>query len=88
MRRGTRLHTNQAGSLFLEKGQNLTASQLAAHNYATRPINAMHLKNVLRKINTNRSNFNHGRLLIPRGYRKSQLWHIAMPLEGSRPPHQ
>jgi hypothetical protein len=41
-----------------------------------------------RKINTNRDNYAHGRLLFPRGSWKPQLWHIAMPLGGSRPPHQ
>jgi hypothetical protein len=45
------------------------------------------LKNRLRKINTNRDNFGHGRLLFPRGLCKPLLWHIVMPLGGSRPLH-
>lgn len=55
---------------------------------STLRVNAVDLKNVLRKINTNRDNFAHGRLLFPRGSWKPQPWHIAMPLGGSRPQHQ
>jgi hypothetical protein len=45
--------------LFLEEGQYLTPPQLSAENHTTLRINAMDLKNVLRKINTNRDNVCH-----------------------------
>ncbi len=45
--------------MFLEKRQHLTSPQLAAENHTTRRINAMDLKNVLRKINTNSDNLCH-----------------------------
>ena len=47
----------------------------------------MDLNYVLRKINTDRDSFLRGRLLIPSGSSKPQFWHIAMPLDGSRPLH-
>ncbi len=53
------LHTNQAGPLFLEEGQHLSPPQLSAENHTTLRINAMDLKNVLRKIDTNRDNVCH-----------------------------
>jgi hypothetical protein len=87
MRGGTGLHANQAGPLFLEEGQHLSPPQLSAHDHRTIRVNAVDLKYVLRKINTNRDNFLHGRLLFPRGSWKPQLWHIAMPAGGSRPLH-
>jgi hypothetical protein len=67
MRRGAGLHTNQAGRLFPEEGQHLTPPQLTAHDHGPRRVNAVDLKNVLRKINTDCDNFGHGRLLFPRG---------------------
>ena len=48
-----RLHTNQAGRLLLEEVQHLTPSQLMARDHGTHRVNAVDLKNVLRKINTN-----------------------------------
>ena len=43
------------------------AGAVPAGHHLTRPINAVDLKDVLRKIDTDRGNFVHGRLLIPRG---------------------
>jgi len=88
MRGGARLHTNQAGPLFREERQHLSPPQLSADDHATLRVEAVDLKYVLRKINTNRDNFVHGRLVFPRGPWKPQLWHIAMPAGGSRPLHQ
>ena len=67
MRGGARLNTHQTGRLLLEEGQYLTPSQLTADNRVALRVNAVDLKNVLRKINTNRDNFGHGRLLFPCG---------------------
>ncbi len=53
--------------MFLEEGQHLSAPQLATDNHRTIRVNAVNLKNVLRKINTYRDNFLHGRLLFPCG---------------------
>jgi hypothetical protein len=76
MRGRTRLHTNQAGRLFLEEGQHLTPPQLTTEEHGAIGVNAMDLEDGLRKINTYRDNFAHGRLLFPRGSAKPQLWHL------------
>jgi hypothetical protein len=70
MRRGTGLHANQAGGLFLEEGQHLGSPQLPAEHNRTFPINTVDLKNVLRKIDTYCDNFLHGWLLFPCGSQK------------------
>jgi hypothetical protein len=67
VRGGAGLHTHQAGRLFLEEGQQLGPPQLPAHDHGPRRVNAVDLKNVLRKINTDCDNFVHGRLLFPCG---------------------
>jgi hypothetical protein len=74
--------------MVLEEGQNPSPPQLTAEDHRPLRVNAMDLKYVLRKINTDRDSFVHGRLLFPGGSSKPQLWHIAMPLDGSRPLHQ
>ena len=53
--------------LFLEEGQHLTPPQLSADDHSTLGVNAVDLEYVLRKINANRDNFVHGRLLFPCG---------------------
>jgi hypothetical protein len=62
MRGGASLQAYNACSLLLEEWQNLPTPQLPAHNNLARRINAMDLKDVLRKINSDRDNFVHGRL--------------------------
>jgi len=49
-----RLHTDQAGRLLLEERQHLSPPQLSADNHGTLSINAVDLKYILRKIDTNR----------------------------------
>ena len=88
MRRGAGFHANQAGRLFLEKRLHLTPPQLTSDDNATFGINTVDLKNILRKINTYRDNFIHGRLLFPRDSDEPPFWHTTMPLGGSRPRHQ
>jgi hypothetical protein len=61
---------------------------LAADNHRAQTINAMDLKYVLRKINTDCDNFVHGRLLFPCGSDEPPFWHNVMPSGGSRPLHQ
>ena len=54
MRRGAGLHADQARRLFPEKRQNVAASQLLADYRLPRRIDAVDLKNALRKINPDR----------------------------------
>lgn len=87
-RRGAGLHANQPRRLFLEERQNLRASQLAADKHCSLGIDAMELKNVLRKASTNCDNFAHRRLLLPCGSYKPTIWQNVIPSGGSRPLHQ
>ena len=50
-----------------EFSQNVRYGFRLCENHATPRINAVDLKNVLRKINANRDNFVHGRILFPYG---------------------
>jgi hypothetical protein len=59
MRCRASFHANQAGRQLLEKGDHLAASELSPDCYLTQPINAVDLKNVLRKIKADRDNFSH-----------------------------
>jgi hypothetical protein len=68
VRRGARFHPDQTRWLFLEEGKHPASPQLATENHAALRVNAMDLKNVLRKIDTYRDSFIHGRLLFPCGY--------------------
>jgi hypothetical protein len=54
-----RLNTNQTGRQLPEKGHHLTASELSPDRHLTQPINAVDLKNILRKIKADRDNFSH-----------------------------
>ena len=67
MRGGAGFHANQARRLLVEEGQHLPPPQLPAEDHATVGVNAVDLKNVLRKINSDCDNFSHGQLLFPYG---------------------
>jgi hypothetical protein len=64
---GAGFHSDQARRQILKKRQHPGAPQLAAEDHASLRVNAMDLKNILRKIDTYRDNFAHGRLLFPCG---------------------
>jgi hypothetical protein len=53
VRRRASLDSDQAGRQFLEKCQDVPAPQLTAYDHLTGCINAMHLKDRLRDIQTN-----------------------------------
>jgi hypothetical protein len=59
VRRGTGLDPHQAGRQPFEKGQHLPTPQLLADHGLARSFNAMNLETVLRKVETNRTNFFH-----------------------------
>jgi hypothetical protein len=65
--RGAGFHADETTGLFLKKRQNPGPAQLAADHDMAFIVNAVDLENVLRKINTNRDNVVHGRLLFPCG---------------------
>jgi len=67
MGRGAGLDADKTTGQLLEKRQYPRPAQLAADHGPSRCIDAVDLENILRKINTDRDNFVHGRLLFPCG---------------------
>src|ERR1700730_14921787 len=63
MSASTGLHAYKARRQLLEKTQQLAATKLAATPLSTFRINAVNLKNVLRKVQTDCGNLHGGRLL-------------------------
>ena len=57
----TGFHGNDARRHLTEKGQDLVPAQLLANDRVAGAINSMHLKHVLRQIQTDCSNFRHDR---------------------------
>ena len=82
-----RFNADKTGRLLRKERQNLAAPQLTAHNRSTRPINARHLKHVLREIKPDRGNFVHGRLPFGGSSTATAFWHLDAG-GGSRPQHQ
>jgi len=87
VRTRTGLKTHQARRLLLEKCQNLTTAQLTANDCLTKLINPVHLKDGLRKIQTNRGNFAHRTAPFLAVLKATALWHLDAG-GGSRPLHQ
>ena len=80
--RGTSFHADQARRKLGKELQDLAAAQLTTDNNLALLINAMHLKNVLRDIQTDRTNLFHG--WFPScGSNDTAFWHIAMPVGGA-----
>ncbi len=77
------LHPHKTRRQLLEKGENLPAAQLAADNGLARRINAVDLKNGLRKIQPDRGNFCHRTAPFLAVHTETALWHIAMPVVGA-----
>jgi hypothetical protein len=59
VRRGARLHANQARRQLPEERHHLAASQSFADNNFLLAINAVHVKDILREIQTDCANFLH-----------------------------
>ena len=60
VRRPARLHADQAGRQLAEKRQHLRAPHGPAHHDRARPIDPVHLKNLLRDIDADHANLFHG----------------------------
>jgi hypothetical protein len=63
MRTGAGFHGDQAGRLLSKKRKHLAAPQLFAENDSTGSIGPMHLKHILRQIQSDRANIHCGRFL-------------------------
>src|ERR1700730_14618806 len=87
MSASTGLHAYKARRQLLEKTQQLAATKLAATPLSTFRINAVNLKNVLRKVQTDCGNLHGGRLLSNHA---APIAAVALRCRGSRgrPPHQ
>src|SRR5262249_4050811 len=60
VRRRARLQANQTGRQSTEERQNLRTPKLLAHNRRSLCIDPVHLKNMLRQVQSDRSNLAHG----------------------------
>src|SRR5262249_31365960 len=60
VRRRARLQAKQTGRQSTEERQNLRTPKLLAHNRRSLCINPVHLKNMLRQVQSDRSNLAHG----------------------------
>src|SRR5215475_3213878 len=60
VRRRARLQANQTGRQSTKERQNLRTPKLLAHNRRSLCIDPVHLKNMLRQVESDRSNFAHG----------------------------
>ncbi len=67
------LATMPPGFTSRSGGSHLAPPQPAAEDHTTLPINAMDLKYVLRKINTNRDNFSHRTAPVSRWFMKTTI---------------
>jgi hypothetical protein len=59
---GARFHGNRAGRLIGKKAKYLIAAKLLPEQHNSRPICAVRLENVLRQVQSDCVNFQHGRL--------------------------
>jgi hypothetical protein len=86
MRPPARLNRHQGRRQLLEEGQNLGAPQLAAQRRPIFRIDAVQLKETLRRIHPNARNLVHGRLLSDEVFDKPH--HGTLMPVGGRPPQQ
>src|SRR5262249_48860064 len=84
-RRRARLQANQTGRQSTEERQNLRAPKLLAQNRPSLRINPVHLKNMLRQVQSDRSNLTHGWLPFAADSIRQQFG-TQMP-QGGHPPH-
>src|SRR5262249_39767976 len=78
------LQANQTGRQSTEERQNVRTSKLLAQNRRSLCIDPMHLKNMLRQVQSDRSNLAHG--WLPSLLIRSQQFGTQMP-QGGHPPH-
>src|SRR5262245_43027988 len=85
VRRRARLQANQTGRQLTEERQNLRTPKLLAQNRRSLCINPVHLKNMLRQVQSDRSNLAHGWLPFAAVSIRQQFG-TQMP-QGGHPPH-
>src|SRR5262249_44886243 len=85
VRRRARLQANETGRQSTEERQNLRTPKLLAQNRRSLCINAVHLKNMLRQVQSDRSNLAHGWLPFAAVSIRQQFG-TQMP-QGGHPPH-
>src|SRR5215510_14732676 len=85
VRRRARLHANQTWRQSTEERQNLRTPKLLAQNRRSPCIDPVHLKNMLRQVQSDRSNLAHGWLPFAADSMRQQFG-TQMP-QGGHPPH-
>src|SRR5215472_353295 len=85
VRRRARLQANQTWRQSTEERQNLRTPKLLAQNRRSLCINPVHLKNMLRQVQSDRSNLTHGLLPFAADSIRQQFG-TQMP-QGGHPPH-
>src|SRR5262249_26585474 len=85
VRRRTRLHPNQAARKPAEEHQYLRTPKLLAQNCRSLLIDPVHLKNMLRQVQSNCRNLAHGWLSVAADSINQQFG-TQMP-QGGHPPH-
>src|SRR5262249_32788987 len=85
VRRRARLQANQTGRQSTEERQNLRTPKLLAQNRRSLCIDPVHLKNMLRQVQSDRSNLAHGWLPFAAVSIRQQFG-TQMP-QGGHPPH-
>src|SRR5262249_53893842 len=85
VRRRARLQANQTGRQSTEERQNLRTPKLLAQNRRSLCIDPVHLKNMLRQVQSDRSNLAHGWLPFAADSIRQQFG-TQMP-QGGHPPH-
>src|SRR5262249_34490703 len=85
VRRRARLQANETGRQSTEERQNLRTPKLLAQNRRSLCINPVHLKNMLRQVQSDRSNLAH-RWLQVAAVSIRQQFGTQMP-QGGHPPH-
>src|SRR5262249_16248940 len=85
VRRRARLQANQTGRQSTEERQNLRTPKLLAHNRPSLCIDPVHLKNMLRQVQSDRRNLAHGWLPFAAVSIRQQFG-TQMP-QGGHPPH-
>src|SRR5262249_49828939 len=85
VRRRARLQANQTGRQSIEERQNLRTPKLLPQNRRSLCIDPVHLKNMLRQVQSDRSNLAHGWLPFAAVSIRQQFG-TQMP-QGGHPPH-
>jgi len=86
VRRRAGFHANQAGFFPSEKFDDLWAAQPSSDGHPSGGVDAVNLKPVLGKIETDRGNMHSGRLLSVVAFTDDTLWHIDAGERGPSTP--